>query len=172
MTFWQSVAKQNVLFSVTQLCPSLYDLMDAACQDSLISPRVFPSSCPLHWWCQPAISSSDALFSFCPQFFPTSGTLPMSQLFASDDQNTRASASALVVPMSVQGWFPLRLTCLISLLSRGHSGVFSSTTVQRHQFFRALPSSRSSSYNCMWPLRLYYTVNITKVDILEIIWSF
>ena len=91
--------------------------------------------------------SSDALFSSCCQSFPTSGTLPMSQLFASDNQNTGASASASVVPMSVQGWFPLRLTCLISLLSRGHSGVFSSTTVQRHQFFGILPSFWSSSHN-------------------------
>ena len=52
------------------------------------SPEVCPSSCPSYWWCPPAISSSDALFSFCPQSFPTSGTFPMSHLFASDDQST------------------------------------------------------------------------------------
>ena len=73
-----------------------------------------------------------SLFSFCPQSFPASGTFPMSQLFMSDDQNTGVSASALILPMIVQGWFPLRLTSLISLLPRGLSGVFSNTTVQKH----------------------------------------
>ena len=76
------------------------------------SPKVCPSSCPLHRWWYPAISSSDTLFSFCPQSFPASGTLPMSQLLASGDQNTGVSTSASVLPMSVQGWFPLRLTDL------------------------------------------------------------
>ena len=116
------------------------------------SPRVCPSSCPLHQWCHPAISSSDTLLSFCPQSFPASGTFTMSQLFASDDQNTGASASVSVLPMSIQGWFPLRLTGLISLLTKGLSGVFSSTTVWRHQFFGILPSLQSSSQDHMWPL--------------------
>ena len=98
------------------------------------STGVYPSSRPLHQWCHPAIWSSDALFSFCPQSFPASGTFPMSQLFASDDQNTAVSASASVLPTSIQGWFPLRWTDLISLLSKGLSGVFSSTTVRRPQF--------------------------------------
>ena len=71
-------------------------------------------------------------------------------MFASDDQNTRASAS--VLPENIQGWSPLRLTGLISLLSKGLLGVFSSTTVQRHQFFGVLPSLQSSSCNCTWPL--------------------
>ena len=65
---------------------------------------------------------------------------------------TGTSASASVLPVSIQGWFPLRWTGLISLLSKGLSGVFSSTTVQRHQFFGALPSLRFSSNNCTWPL--------------------
>ena len=85
----------------------------------LPSPEVYPSSYPLHLWCHSAISSSDALFSFCPQPFPVSGTFLMSQLFTSGDQNTGASASASVLPMSIQGRFPLRLTGLISLLSKG-----------------------------------------------------
>ena len=114
------------------------------------SPDVCPSSCPLHQWCHPAISSSNTLFSFCPLSFPASGTFPISQLFTSDDQNT--GASALVLPKSIQGWFPLRMTGLI-LLSKGLSGVFSSTTVWRHQFFGVLPSVQSSSHNCIWPLR-------------------
>ena len=78
--------------------------------------EVCPSSCPLHRWCHPTVSSSDTLFSFCPQSFLASGTFPVSQLFASDDQNTGASASASVLPMSIQGWFPLRLIALILLL--------------------------------------------------------
>ena len=74
------------------------------------SPRVCPSSGPLHWWYLSAISSSEALFSFCPQSFPTSGTFPISWLFTKGDQNTGASASASVLPMSIQSWLPLRLT--------------------------------------------------------------
>ena len=115
------------------------------------SSEVCPSSCPLHWWCRPAISSSDALLSFCPQSFPPSGTFPMSLLFTSSGQNTEASAS--VLPTSIQCWSPLRLTGLISLMSRGLSGVFSSTTVWRHQSFGILPSLWSSSHNQTWPLR-------------------
>ena len=76
-------------------------------------PGVCPNSCPLHHWCHPAISSSDALFSFCPQSFPVSGTFPVGWLFISGDQYTGASTSASVLPMSFQGWFPLRLTGLI-----------------------------------------------------------
>jgi len=75
----------------------------------LTIPEVYPSSCPLHQWCHPAISSSVILFS-CLQSFPASGTCPTSQLFASDDQNTEASTSASVLPMSIQGSFPLRFT--------------------------------------------------------------
>ena len=94
-----------------------------------LSPGVCPSSCSLQRWCRPAISSSDALFSFCPQSFPALGTFPMNHLFISDDQNTGASAS--VLPVNIRGWSPLRLTGLISLLQL--SGVYSSATVQSHQ---------------------------------------
>ena len=73
------------------------------------------------------------------QYFPASGTFPMSQLFTSGDQNTETSSSASVLPMNVQGWLPLILTDLISLQSKGLSGVLSSTTIRRHQFFGALP---------------------------------
>ena len=93
------------------------------------SPGVCPSSCPLHQWCQLAISSSDALFSFCPQSFPAPGTFPMSWLFTSDDPHTGASVSASVLPTIIQGWFPLRLTGLISLLSKGLSRIFSSINI-------------------------------------------
>ena len=105
---------------------------------------ICPSSCSLHQWCHPAISFSHALF--CPQAFPASGTFPMSCLCTSDDQNPGASASTSVLPVSIQGWFPLRLTDLI-MLSKGLSGIFSSTTVRRHQFFGILPSLQSSSHD-------------------------
>ena len=118
----------------------------------LPSHRVCSNSCPLSRWCHPTISSSFTLFSFCPQSIPTTGTFPMSQLFPSDDQNTGVSASALIFPMSIQGWFPLQLPGLISLLSNGLSGVFSSTTVQKHQFFGAQLSSQSNSHIHTWPL--------------------
>ena len=120
----------NGLQHTRRLCPSP-------------SPKVCPSSCPLH----PAISFSDSIFSFCPQYSPVSGTFTMSQLFPSDDQNTGVSASESVFPMSIQGWFPLRLTGLISLVSKGLSGVFYSTAVWRHQFFSAPLSLWSSSDN-------------------------
>ena len=84
----------------------------------LPSPRVCPNSCPLNRWCHPTISSSVTLFS-CFKSFQTSGSFPMSQFLASGGQSIGASAS--VLPMSIQDWFPLRLTGLISLLSKGLS---------------------------------------------------
>ena len=89
-------------------------------------PRGCPGSCPLNRWCHPTNSSSVILFSFCLQSFPASGSFPGSQLFTSGSQSIGASAS--VISMSIQGWFPLGLTGLISLLSTGLSRVFSSTT--------------------------------------------
>ena len=80
------------------------------------SSGVFSSSCPFHRWCHPAISSSVTLFSFCLQSSPASGSFPMSQQFTSGGQCVRASAS--ILPKSTQGWFPLRLAALISLLSK------------------------------------------------------
>ena len=74
-----------------------------------------------------------------PSIFPESGTFPMSLLFATNDQNTGASASAWALPLNIQGWSSIRLTGLISLLSKGLSGVFFSTTVWRHWFFGILP---------------------------------
>ena len=137
--------------SVAQLCQTLCNPMNSS-RPGLPSPGVWSSSCSLNQWCCPANSSSDAFFSFCPQSFPASGTFPMSWLFESDDQNTGASASASVLLVPIQGWSSLRLTGLISLLSKGLPGVFSSTTVQRCEFFSILPSSWYSSHNCTWPL--------------------
>ena len=139
---------KGICCSVPKSCPTLqsHGLQQARPLCSSPSPKACPSSCQLFQWCHPVIPSSDTLFSFCPQSFPASQTFPMSQLFTSDDQNTGVSASASVLPMSIQGWFPLRLTDLISLLSKGLLGVFSSTTTQRHQFLSSQPSLWSSSY--------------------------
>ena len=84
------------------------------------------------------ISSSASPFSYCLQVFPASGSFPVSLLFASGGQSIGASTS--VLPMSIQGWFPLGLTGLISLQSNGLSRVLSSTTIQKHQFFGTQPS--------------------------------
>ena len=87
-----------------------------------------------------------------PSVFPSIKDFSMSHLFESDDQNTGALASASVLPVNIQGWSPLRLSGLVSLHSKGLSGVFPSTTIWRHQFFDALPSLPSSSHNRTWPL--------------------
>ena len=108
------------------------------------TPRVYSNSCPSSRWCHPAISSSVALFS-CPQFLPASGSFPMSQLFAWGGQYIGVSASASVLPMNTQDWFPLGWTSWISLQSEGLSRVFFNTTVQKHQFFGTQLSSQSNS---------------------------
>ena len=90
------------------------------------TPRVYPNSCPSSQWCHPAISSSIVPFSSCHQSFPASGPFPGSQLFALGGQNIEASASASVLLINIQGWFPSRLTGLI-LQSKGLS-----TLLQHH----------------------------------------
>ena len=110
------------------------------------SPGVFSNSCPLSQWCPPTISSFATVFSSCPQSFPASGSSPVSWLFTSSVQSTGASALASVLPVNIHGWFPLELTGLISLLSKGLSRVFSSTAVWKHQFFGAHPSLWSNSH--------------------------
>ena len=101
-----------------------------------LSHGVWSNSCPLNQWCHPTISSSVFSFSSCRQYFPAPGSFPKSQLLASSGQSIRASAT--VLPMNIQGWFPLELTGFISLESKGLSRVFSSTAVLEHQFFFTL----------------------------------
>ena len=101
------------------------------------TPRVYSNSCPLSCWCHPTISSSVVPFSSCLQSFPVSGFFQMSRFFTSGGQSIGVSASASILPMNNQGWFPLGLTGLISLQSKGLSRVFSKTTLQKHQFFSA-----------------------------------
>ena len=85
---------------------------------------VCSNSCPLSWWCHRTISSSFTPFSSCLQSFPASGSFPVSRLFTSGGQSIEASALASLLPMNIQGRFPLGLTGLISLLSKGLSRVF------------------------------------------------
>ena len=107
---------------------------------------------PIKLWCHPAISSSVIPFSSCPQSLPASGSFPMSQLFPWGGQSIGVSASASVLPMNTQDWSPLGWIGWNSLQSKGLSRVFSNTTVQKHQFFSAQPSSQSNSHIPTWPL--------------------
>ena len=98
--------------SVTKPCGSLWphglQLTRPPCPSP--SPRAYSVSCPLSWWCHPSISSSIALFSPCLQSFPASGSFPKRWLFASGGQGIEISASVSVLPMNIQGWFPLGWT--------------------------------------------------------------
>ena len=95
------------------------------------TPGACSNSCPLSQWWHPTISSSILPFSFCLQPFPASRSFPMSPFFTSGGQNTGVSASASVLPMNIQDWFPLILAGWISLQSKGLSTVFSNTPVQK-----------------------------------------
>ena len=101
-----------------------------------LSSRVCSNPCPLRKWCYLTISSSGTPLSYCFQSFPTSGSFPMSQLFASGGQSIRASVSALVLAMNIQGWFPLGLTGLISLLS--------------NRLFKSFLQHHSSKASILW----------------------
>ena len=110
-----------------------------------LSPRV----CSLSWWYHPTISSSVILFSSCLRSFPVSESFQLSQIFASDGgQSIGSSALASVFPMNIQCCFPLGLTGLISLQSKGLWRVFSSTPIWKHQFFGAQRSLWSNSHIC------------------------
>ena len=116
------------------------------------TPGVYSNSCPLSQWCHPAISSSVAPLSSCPQSLPASGSFPMSQLFAWGGQSIGVLASASVLPTNTQDLSPSGWTGWISLQSKGLSRVFSNTTVQKHQFFGTQLSSQSNSHIHTWPL--------------------
>ena len=113
---------------------------------SITTPEACSNSCPSSQWCHPTISSSVVPFSSCLHSFPASGSFLMSQFFTSGGQNIGTSASASVLPMNIQGWFPLGWTGLIFLQSKGLSRVFSSITGQKNQFFGTQPSLWSNSY--------------------------
>ena len=132
-------------------CPSLFS---GICSDS----------CPLSQWCYLTISSSAALFSFCFQSCPESGSSPV-------DLHIRwpkywSFTSASILPMNIQDWFSLRLTGLISLLSKELSRIFSSITIQRYQFFGTQPSLRpklTSIYDYWKTITLTRQTFVSKV---------
>ena len=123
----------SVQFSRSVISDSLwpYGLQHARPPCPSPTPGIYPSSYPL------SQSSSVIPFSSCLQSFPASGSFPMSQFFTWGGQSIGASASTSVLPLNIQGWFPLGWTSWISLPSKGLSRVFSNTTVQKHQFFGA-----------------------------------
>ena len=134
--------------SVTQSCPTLWPhgLQHTKLPCPSLYPRVCSNSGPLSWWCHPTILSSVTPFSSCPQHFAASEVSPMSWLFTSGGQSIATSASVTVLPVNIQGWFPLGLIGLISLMSKGLLRVFFNTTVWKHQFFSAQPSLWSNSH--------------------------
>ena len=114
------------------------------------TPGVHLDSHPSSQWCHPAISSSVVPFSSCSQSLPASESFPMSQLFAWGGQSTGVSDLASFLPKKSQGWSLSEWTGWISLQSKGLSNL-PNTTVQKHQFFSAQPSSQSNSHIHTWP---------------------
>ena len=152
--------------SVTRSCPALCDPMNCSTPGfSSLSPRVCSDSCPLSQWCYPTISSSVIPFSSCPQSFPASGSFLKSRLFISGGQSIKASASAQVLPMTIHSWFSLGLAGLIFLLSRGFLRVFSSSTVQKHQFFCTQPMNSMKRQHDM----MEYYSGIKKNEIMPFV---
>ena len=116
------------------------------------TPRACSNSWPSSQWCHPTISSFIVPFSSRLQSFSASGSFPMNRFFTSGSRTIGVPALASVLPMNIQGWFPLEWTGWISLQSKGLSRVFANTTVQKHQFFGAQLSSQSSSHIHTWLL--------------------
>ena len=134
----KSTSNSTIQFSsLTQSRPTLCDPTDCSMPGFpvLHSPKVCSNSCPLSWWCHPTILSSVIPFSSCLECFPASGSFPVSYFFSSGGQSIGVSASASVLPVNIQDWFPLGWTGWISLQSKGLSRVFCNTTVQKYQFF-------------------------------------
>ena len=140
-------------YYVAPLCLTLWPhgLQHARLPCPSPTPRACSNSCPSSRWCLPTISSSVIPFSSCHQSLPASESFPMSQLFTWGGQSIGVSASASVIPMSIQGWFSLGWAGWISLQSKGLLRVFSNTTLQKHQFLGAQPSSQSNSHIHTWP---------------------
>ena len=148
------ISRSSVQFSRSVVSDSLrpHELQHARTPCSSPFLGVHSDLRPSSPWCHPAISSSVVPFSSCPQYPPASESFPMSQIFAWGGQSTGVSASASFLPKKSQGWSPSVWTGWISLQSKGLSRVFSNTTVQKHQFFSAQPSSQSNSHIHTWPL--------------------
>ena len=141
-------------FSLSVVSSSLltYGLQHARLPCPSPTPRSSLNSCPLGQWGHPTILSSVVPFSSFLQPFPALGAFPKSQFITSGGQSIGVSDSASVLSMNIQDWFPLGLTSLISLKSKGFLRVFSNTTVQKHQFFGTQLSIYSNSHIHTWPL--------------------
>ena len=153
--FWYYILHLHVsFFSPSVMSDSLWPhgLQHARLPCRSSTPRACSNSCPSRRWCHPTISSSVVPFSSHLQSFPESGSLQMSQFFASGGQSIRVSVSASVLPVNIQGRFPVGWTGWISLQSKGLSRVFSNTTVQKHQFFGTQLSLYSNSHIHTWLL--------------------
>ena len=111
------------------------------------TPRVYPNSCQLSWWCHLILCRPLLL---PPSTFPASGSFQISQFFESGSQSIGVSASTSVLPVNTEDWSPLGWTGWISLQSKWCSKVFSNTTVQKHQFFSAQLSLQSKSHIHTW----------------------
>ena len=144
---------QSVQFSCSVVSDSLQPHESRHARPACPSPTpgVHSNSCPSSQWCHTAISSSIIPFSSCPQTLPASESFPMSQPFTWSGQSTGVSALASVLPKKSQGWSPLEWTGGTYLQTKGLLRVFSNTTVQKHQFFSAQPSSQSNSHIHTWP---------------------
>ena len=144
----------SVQFSCSVVSNSLgpHELQHARPPCPSPSPGVHSDSRPSSQWCHPAISSTVVPFSSCPQSLPASESFSMSQLFTWGGQNIGVSALASFLPKKSQHWSHSEWTGWISLQSKGLSRVFSNTTIQKHQFFGAQPSSQSNSHTHTWPL--------------------
>ena len=143
-----------LLFNHSVVSNSLwpYGLQHTRFPCSSPSPGACSNPCPLNQWCHPTMSSSVIPFSSCLNSFQASGSFLMSQLFTSSGRSIRDSASVSVPPVNIQNSFPLGLQGLISLQSKGHSRLFSSTTVWKHHFFDVQPSLWSISHIHTWVL--------------------
>ena len=146
--------KMQLLFSLSVMSYSFWPHESQHARPPCPSPTpgVYPNSCTSSQWCHLAISSSVIPFSSCPQSLPASESFPMSQLFTWDGQSTGVSALASFLPKNTQDWSPSEWTGCISWQSKGLSRVFSTTTVQKHQFFGTQPSSQSNSHIPTWSL--------------------
>ena len=145
-----------VFSSVAQSCPTLCDPMNRSMPGLPVHHQLPEfNQTHIHWVSdatQPSQSSVIVPFSSCPQSLPASESFPMSQLFTWGGPSTGVSALASFLPKKSQGWSPSEWTGWISLrVSKGLSRVFSNTTVQKHQFFGAQPSSQSNSHIHTWP---------------------
>ena len=151
---WISYQFSSVQFSCSVMSNSLrpHGLWHARLPCSSPTPKACSNLCPSSQWCYTTVSSSVIPFSSCPQSLPASGSFSMSQLFAWGSQSIGVSALISVLPMNTQHWSPLEWNGWISLQSKGLSGVFSNTTIQKHQFFSAQLSSQSNSHIPTWLL--------------------